>query len=402
MSRPLDAKTVFKQQFGFTPTHVAQVPGRIELLGNHTDYNEGLVLALAVDKYISIATSPRSDGKIELASSAFPKRELFWLSEFTKNPAAPWADYIKGMLGQLRRHGVPFSGFNAAIHSTIPMGAGLGSSGALAIATALAVRQLHPCKFTTIGATPLPRTRGKTRIALPPLSKKEKFILARLCQASENQFVGVQCGMLDPLSSLFGRAFHALQIDFRHLTVEPLPMIGEIAIVICDSGVKHALTASPYNELRDLCASAARKLHARSLRSVELPDLKANRARLTESEYECAYHILGENTRVIFSERALREDDFEQFGQYLFQSHDSSRDFFRNSCPELDLLVELARAHPACLGARLTGGGFGGATVNLVARPLVKNFMQSLAGQYQKETGRLITPLLCQIVDGVD
>ncbi len=402
MTRPLDAKTLFKQQFGFTPTHLAQVPGRIELLGNHTDYNEGLVLALAVDKYVSIASSPRSDGKIELVSSAFPQRELFWLSEFKKNPAAPWADYVKGMLDQLRRHGVPFSGFTAAIHSTVPMGAGLGSSGALAIATALAVRQLHPCKFTSIGATPLPRTRGKTRVALPPLSKKEKFILAKLCQSAENEFVGVRCGMLDPLSSLFGRAFHALQIDFRHVTVEALPMIGEISIVICDSGVKHVLSAGPYNELRDLCATAARKLGARSLRSVELPDLKAGRARLTEREYQCAYHILGENTRVIFGERALREDDFEQFGQYLFQSHDSSRDIFQNSCPELDLLVDLARAHPACLGARLTGGGFGGATVNLVSRPLVKNFMLSLAGQYQKETGRQITPMLCQVVDGVE
>ena len=114
------------------------------------------------------------------------------------------------------------------------------------------------------------------------------------------------------------------------------------------------------------------------------------------------WYILGENTRVVFAERALRADDFEQFGQYLFQSHDSSRDFFHNSCPELDLLVDLARAHPACLGARLTGGGFGGATVNLVSRPLVKNFMQSLAGQYHKETGRRVTPLLCQIVDGAE
>jgi galactokinase len=401
MSRPLDARVFFKQQFGYTPTHLVRVPGRIELLGNHTDYNQGLVLALAVDQYVSIATSPRSDGKIELVSSAFPQRELFWLSEFKRNPGAPWADYVKGMLDRLRRHGVPFSGFTAAIHSTIPPGAGLGSSGALAIATALAVRQLHPCKFTTIGATSLPRTRGKARLVLPPLTKKEKFILAHLCQSAESEFVGVQCGLLDPLASLFGRAFHALQLDFLHHTVESLPMIGEISVVICDSGVKHALNDGSYNELRELCASAARKLGARSLRSVELPALKANRAALTGREYECAYHILGENTRVIFGERALREDDFEQFGQYLFQSHDSSRDYFRNSCPELDLLVDLARAHPACLGARLTGGGFGGATVNLVVRPLVKNFMQSMAGQYLKLTGHPITPLLCQVVDGV-
>jgi galactokinase len=397
----LDVKTVFKTEFGFTPTHVTKAPGRVELLGNHTDYNEGLVLSVAVDKYVHIAASPRSDGKIELASSAFPgKHEVFWLSEFQKNPAAPWADYVKGTLQYLRSHGVGFSGFNAAIHSTIPMGVGLSSSAALMVATALAVRQLHPFRLTTTGAASLPRSRRGDDSGPPPLSKKERLEIAKICHAAENHFVGVKCGLLDPLSCLFGKAFHALQIDFKHLSIQTLPMIGEVSLVVCYSGVRHDLTAGRYNELQALCAAAAKKLHTKSLRSLELPYLKAHRSRLTEREYECAYHVVGENARVIHSERTLMEDDFPQLGQFMFHSHESSRDFLRNSCEELDRLVELARAHPGCMGARLTGGGFGGATVNLVARSVVLDFIKTITHQYKKETGRLLTPLLCQAVDG--
>src|SRR6266478_10183926 len=139
-----DVKDVFKRHFGYTPVHVVRAPGRLELLGNHTDYNEGLVMSLAVDRYMHMASAPRLDGKIELVSAAFPERELFWMSDLKKNPAAPWADYVKGVLEQLRKRGVHFGGFNAAIHGTIPLGAGLSSSAALEVATALIVRRLYP------------------------------------------------------------------------------------------------------------------------------------------------------------------------------------------------------------------------------------------------------------------
>ena len=164
--------------------------------------------------------------------------------------------------------------------------------------------------------------------------------------------------------------------------------------------MKHDLASGDYNALRRHCESAARALGVKSLRAVEPGFLAANRARLTEREYECAYHVAGEIRRVIFGARALREGDFVQFGQYLLQSHESSRDFARNSCPELDLLVELAQAHPACLGARLTGGGFGGATINLVARNLAEAFSKSMAVAYEQSTGRKLRPMLCQVVDG--
>jgi galactokinase len=208
-------------------------------------------------------------------------------------------------------------------------------------------------------------------------------------------------GLLDQISSLFGKAWNVMEIDFRFLTVELSPMAGE-AIVICNSGVKHSLVAGDYNELREQCEGAAKALGAKSLRSVDPKFLAANKGRLTERQYQCAYHVVGEIQRVVFAARALHEDDHRQFGQYMFQSHESSRDFLKNSVPELDLLVELARAHPGCLGARLTGGGFGGATINLVAHHQAEDFMKTVARQYEDQTGRKLEPIFCQIVDGAE
>jgi galactokinase len=393
-----EATAFFKQQYGYTPTSLVQAPGRLELLGNHTDYNQGLVLALAVDKYIWMAAAPRKDGRIELASSAFPEKDRFVVSNLAKNPSAPWTNYVKGVLEQLRKHQVYFGGFNAVVHSSLPLGAGMSSSAALEVATALTVRNLYPYRLTPTGSTvpPAHEVGGKT----PPLTPGEQLELAQACQAAENQFVGVQCGLLDQISSLFGKAAHAIEIDCQSLRVEPVPMLGDIAIVVCNTGVKHALVGGEYNLLRQLCEAAARKLGAKTLRTLEPQFLSAHQAKLAEREYQCAYHIVGEIQRVVFGARALREGDFVQFGQYMYQSHASSRDFFHNSTPELDTLVELARAHPGCLGARLTGGGFGGATINLVQRAQAQDFMRAMAAMYAQRSGRKTQPMLCQVVDG--
>jgi galactokinase len=206
--------------------------------------------------------------------------------------------------------------------------------------------------------------------------------------------------LLDQLCCLFGKEFHAIEIDCQSHSVEHLPMIGEIAIVVCHSGSERKLMTGEYNERRTLCESAAAKLGVSALRKVDMSVLKANKNRLTDREFDCAYHIVGEIQRVVFGGRALRDNDFPQFGQYMFQSHESSRDLFRNSTPELDLLVDLARDHPACLGARLTGGGFGGATINLVQRAAVKDFVSTMSARYEERTGRKTSPMLCQIVDG--
>ncbi len=387
----------FKRHFGFPPVHVVRAPGRLELLGNHTDYNQGLVMSLAVDKYIHMASAPRKDGKIELVSDAFHERELFWVNDPKKNSAAPWADYVKGVLDQLRKRGVNFSGFSAAIMGDIPMGAGMSSSAALEVSTALTIRSLYPFTLAEAGvsAPPVPNARGQ----LPALNSKERMWFAKLCQAAENEFVGVKSGLLDQISSIFGRAWNVLSIDFRELTVEYAPMAGE-AIIVCNSGVKHSLVGGEYNELRQNCESAAHKLGANSLRSIELSSLKLNKHRLTAREYECAFHVVSEITRVAAGERALREEDHRQFGQYMFQSHESSRNLLKNSTPELDLLVQLARAHPGCLGARLTGGGFGGATINLVAHHQAESFMEYMSREYPRQSNHKLNPILCQVVDG--
>jgi len=354
-------------------------------------------MSLAVDRYIQIASAPRTDGKIELISSAFPVPESFWCNDLSKNPAAPWANYVKGVLDLLRKRGVNFNGFNAAIVGDVPIGAGMSSSAALEVATALTVRRLFPYSLTETGCT-TPPTRDQ-KGELPLLKTAERLFFAKLCQAAENQFVGVRSGLLDQISSLFGKAWHAMSIDFRFLTVEYAPVSGE-AIIVCNSGVKHELTGGEYNELRKNCESAAAKLGRKSLRSVELRTLEANKSALTEREYECARHVVSEIQRVAAGERALRDGDHRQFGQYMFDSHDSSRRFLKNSTAELDLLVDLARAHPACVGARLTGGGFGGATINLVSYHQADGFMKHMASEYEGKTGHKLQPLVCQVVDG--
>lgn len=394
----LEVQQLFRKHFGHPPTYTVQAPGRVELLGNHTDYNQGLVLAAAVDRHVFMSVSSRTDGRVELVSSAFATPESFSVLDVKKNPDAPWADYIKGVLAELRKRHAHCSGFNAAIHGTIPPGAGLSSSAALEVAAALAVRQLHPYTLTPTGTTVPPKRSGNG--LLPPLTTAEKLEVAKTCLAAESEFVGVNCGLLDQISSLFGKAFHAVEIDCQSFSVEHVPVIGEIALVVCHSGVNHTLAAGEYNELRRHCEAAARALGAKSLRSVDAPFLAANKKRLSEREYQCAYHIVGEIQRVVHGARALREGDFEQFGQYMLQSHESSRDYFHNSCAELDLLVGLARAHPACLGARLTGGGFGGATINLIRRDQVESFSKAMAVCYEQRTGRKLEPMLCQAADG--
>lgn len=394
-----NVQDVFKRHFGYTPPHAVKAPGRLELLGNHTDYNDGVVMSVAVDRYIHMAIAPRTDGKIELVSSAFAEPEIFWMSEMKSNPQARWADYVKGVLAQLHKRGANFSGFNAAVYGTIPMGAGMSSSAALEVATALAVRKLYPFGLDDTGATVPPKRDERGH--LPPLSAPERMNFAKLCRAAENEFVGVPCGILDQVSSLFGKPWSVINIDCRSLTVEHAPLAGE-AIIVCETGVKHALVGGEYAELRQNCEAAAKKLGAKSLRSVELKQLKQNKELLTTREYECAHHVVSEIARVVAGERALREDDHRQFGQFMFASHESSRDSLKNSCAELDILVDLARGHKGCLGARLTGGGFGGATINLVSHHEAESFMAHMASGYEAKTGRKIKPIVCQVVEGAN
>jgi galactokinase len=394
-----DAPTLFKNHFKFSPAHVVAAPGRLEVLGNHTDYNNGLVMSVAVDKHITIAASPRTDGKVELVSTAFPGAEIFSCNDIRPNPAASWANYVKGVLVQLQKRGVHFTGFNAAIHSTLPMGAGMSSSAALEVATAMTVRRLHPFTLTEggLGTPPQPDAKGH----LPNVSPAERMQFAKVCRAAENEFVGVPCGILDQVSSLFGKTAHVMEIDCAALTVGHAPLSG-VVMVVCNSLVKHELVGGEYKELRDNCEAAARKLGVKFLRTAELKNVLAAKDKLTQREFECAHHVVSEIARVVAGERALRSNDMGQFGQYMFQSHESSRDFLKNSTAELDVLVDLARQHPACLGARLTGGGFGGATINMVTHHQVDSFIAHMTAGYEKQVGVKMTPLVCLVVDGAN
>ena len=192
---------------------------------------------------------------------------------------------------------------------------------------------------------------------------------------------------------------YTFNLDCRFLTIEHLPLIGAV-LIVCNPGVKHPAAGSDFDVWRQHCDSATQKLHAKSLRSVEMKDLRASKAALTPREYECAHHVVSEIARVVAGERALREDDHRQVGQYMFQSHESSRNSLRIRCEDVDILVELACKHPGCLGARLTGGGFGGATIHLVAYHQAESFLEHISREYEARTGHKIKPVVCQVVDG--
>lgn len=387
----------FRNAFGYSPTCTVRAPGRLELLGNSADYNKGMAMAVAIDRSVWVSVAPRVDGRIELASSAFRTRDKFWLTSIDFSEDAPWTAFIKGVLDRLRKHGVNFSGFNACAHGDIPRSSGLGASSALTVASALAVRELYPWRVTATGVM-RPPAREKGR--LPRLGTEESLQVARFCQEAETEFARIDCNLLDPIVSLRGKEFHVVSVDFLHHSVERIPLIEDVAFVVCETGEPRPKERRAHRDLRQHCVSATRALKAGSLRSVEPRYLSASRKRLTQREYECAYHIVGENQRVAFADRALGEGDIEQFGQYLLQSHDSCREFFGNSSRELDLLVQLARGHPACLGARLTWGGFGGATVNLIRFSQLDVFTASMTTLYEKLTGKKIDPMFCRVVNG--
>ncbi|HOX01229.1 MAG TPA: galactokinase [Candidatus Paceibacterota bacterium] len=382
------ASDLFRRRFGRDPIAESTAPGRLELLGNHTDYNDGLVLALAINRHISIAAAPRQDPTVELVSSAFPEMARFSLDALRPQPESPWTSYVQGVLEQLLERHISLGGFQAAIHGTLPIGAGLSSSAALEVSTALVLRKLFPYRLTPAPSSP--DTGDGT----------ERLELARLCQAAENRFVGVQCGLLDQISSLFGRAGHAIRIDCRSLAIDHLPLADGLDAVVCPSGVKHALVAGEYNERRRQCEAAARILGVPALRDATPESVAAARPRLAPRELACAMHIVGENRRVELGSSFLQSGNVDRFGQLMFDSHESSRLHFQNSCPELDLLVALARPLPGCLGARLSGGGFGGATLNLVQRAHTPAFCHTIAREYERQSGHRLEPIVCQVVDG--
>lgn len=340
-----DAIAFFRNRYGRAPEVVASAPGRIEFIGNHTDYNGGLVLGLAIDQRIYAAMALRQDAQVCLCTAPASPVLTFPLEGFTRqNGPDKWANYVLGVLHSLRQAGLPVArGFDLAISSTLPSGAGLSSSAALELAT----------------ATALDATFGPVF---------DRLALVRLCQSAENQFVGVPCGLLDQGVSAFGQVGHLVCVDARNIRFETVPLPAGTRFHIFNSHHRHSLIDSRYAQRHAECKAARERLATFFPGLEHLADLTPDqlatcRATLPEPLYRRAWHVVSEQVRVRATLEALRHHDPVAAGQQLFASHASSRDCFENSTPPLDFLVDRLRQQPEVLGARLTGGGFGGAVM---------------------------------------
>jgi galactokinase len=366
----------YQKRFGGSPAAAAVAPGRVELLGNHTDYNGGYVMSAAIDRLTVVAGEPILSGEIRLYAANFDQEAWIGGGTIQADPENSWASYVLGVTDQLRRADVAAAGFQAVIESDVPVGSGLSSSAALEVATALFLQQLFPYKM-------------------------DKMDLAKLCQRAENEFVGVSSGLMDQFSSVFGRENSLLFLDCLTYEHETIPLHrSDAELVICNSMVKHALTGGDYNTRRGECMAAAAHFGKKLLREVSLEEFEARKNELPENQRKRAEHILRENQRVLEGRKAAAYGDLAAFGKLMSASHASSRDLFENSAPELDFLVETALSLPGCYGARLTGGGWGGATINLVDSPHAEAFRAELAHRYEQTTGIAPEVFACRIADG--
>jgi galactokinase len=369
----------FRARFGEEP-HVYRAPGRVNLIGEHTDYNDGFAMPAAIEFYCWVAVGTREDRRLSIYSEEFSAAAEADLDSASHQPSKTWSDYPVGVALQLEKAGFKLRGANLLIESEVPMGAGLSSSAAIEVATALALADQS-------GLSP------------------DRVQLAQLCQKAENEFVGARVGIMDQFVSLYGQEDHALMLDCRALSFEPLLIPDSVKLVISNTMVKHELASSEYNRRRADCEEAVSRLAAvfpgiRALRDVSLEQLEQHRNILSEVIYKRALHIVTENARVLDSAEALRSGDIARFGMRMAESHRSLRDLYEVSCRELDLMVDLAYQQKGVFGARMTGGGFGGATINLVDARYAGEFKEKMAKAYQKETGLVPQIYICKPAEG--
>lgn len=342
--------------------HIVRAPGRVNLIGEHTDYNDGFVLPAAIDRDVMMAVRARPDRTVRVFSLDYGEGTEFTLNDIQYDYAHTWTNYIRGTLHVLINRGFPVTGMDLVVTGDVPRGAGLSSSAAIETATAVAAR--------TAGGFAL-----------------EGAELALACQEAENQFVGVKCGIMDQFASALGRAGHALFIDCRSYDYQLVPVPPGYRIVICDSGVRRGLRDSEYNLRRAQCEEAVKLLKAdlpniRALRDVSADEFEGLKGKLPDAVRHRAAHVIYENERVLKGVEALREGRVDEFGRLMKESHASLAKLYEVSCPELDLLVSLANDCPGVAGARMTGAGFGGCTVNLVREGTVDIFAETIMPQY--------------------
>ena len=347
----------------------AYAPGRVNIIGEHTDYNDGFVLPAAVDRCVAVAARRLPGDTFTLHAIDLGHHCSFARGALEQDPRHPWANYFKGVVWALAKRGLSFPACEAVITGDIPQGAGLSSSAAYEVATVLLLE--------TLGG-----------FSLPPVE------IAQLAREAENGFVGVACGIMDQMASVFGQQGRALFLDCRSLVRTTVALPPGLKLVVVNSGVRHSLAASSgYNERRAQCEEGVRVLstslpNVRALRDVEPDDLTRLLPALSPVVAKRCRHVVSENARVGQVISAMKAGDLGQLKTLLSASHFSLRDDYQVSCPELDLLVDLALAQPGCQGARLTGAGFGGCTVNLVEAPAVEAFSRSMMSAYQKRAGR--------------
>lgn len=360
----------FASRFASAP-RIFRAPGRVNLIGEHTDYNDGFVLPAAIDLYTWTAIAPRADHQLHVFSENLNESAEIDLTAGAPQPRDAWSDYVQGVAVMLQKAGIALPGSDVVIHSNVPTGAGLSSSAALEVSVASA----------------LLASSGET------LPLKE---VAKLCQRAENEFVGARVGIMDQFASCFGSANHAILLDCRSLEYQLLPLPAGVTMVICNTMVKHEHSGGEYNDRRAQCEEGVRILKQyypgiKALRDVTLAQLESQRTeyrheRMPELIYRRCHHIVSENERVLRTVEALRKGDLKTVGACMAESHLSMKNDYEISCRELDIMVELAQKIPGLVGARMTGGGFGGCTINLVDNDSVEQFRKEIRAAYREAT----------------
>ncbi|MBZ5614755.1 MAG: galactokinase [Acidobacteriia bacterium] len=371
----------FVELFGKSP-RVYQAPGRVNLIGEHTDYNDGFVMPAAIGFYTQAAVAARPDRKLAIHSENYSEQVEFDLDDLPATGAGHWSDYVVGVVKMLLRYGKKLGGANLLVDGNVPQGAGLSSSASLEVAVGYALLDLGG-----------PSTIDRTRLAL-------------LCQQAENEFVGARCGIMDQFVASHGKHGQALLLDCRSLEYRQLPMPDDAVLAISNTMVKHSIAKGEYNQRRAECEAGVRALskrlpQVRALRDVTPEDLERYRHELPEVVVRRCRHVVGENARVLKAAAALERGDLQAFGNLMLESHRSLRDDFEVSCSELDLMVELAGQAEGVYGTRMTGGGFGGCTIALVQAGCVEAFQRTVREGYERSTGRKPEIYICAAADGV-
>lgn len=370
----------FIEHYGASPKVIVRAPGRVNLIGEHTDYNDGFVMPMAIEYGVWIALRPREDRLVHVHILDFNTTIQFDLDQMTKGTHSP-SEYIKGMAWALMDGGYPLNGWDGVIKGNIPIGAGLSSSAALQLAVARAFAEVSDFEW-------IPNK------------------MAILAQKAENDWVGMKCGIMDQMIAVNGKVNHALLIDCRSLETRLAPLPPDTRIVILDTMTRRELVDALYNERREQCELAAKLLGVPALRDVSSADLKANAKKLDPTTLKRATHVVSENERTLEAVDAMLVGDAKRLGNLMYKSHMSLRDYFEvtkmphRPVDALDVMVQSARKHPACFGARMTGAGFGGCALALVQSDSIDDFCDKVARTYQDQTHIEPHLYVCSAVNG--